>query len=79
MNAEIGALYYGYQWWLGRSLVRGRDVAWIAGFGIGGQRLFVVPELQIVLAINAAYYRSPLQRIVTSAICNQLVLPAVKI
>jgi CubicO group peptidase (beta-lactamase class C family) len=77
MNTEVGALYYGYQWWLGRSLVKGRDVSWIAGIGLGGQRLFVVPELDIVLAINAAFYRSPLQRSVTIAICNQLVLPAV--
>jgi CubicO group peptidase (beta-lactamase class C family) len=77
MNTEVGAIYYGYQWWLGRSLVKGRDVSWIAGFGIGGQRLFVVPDLDIVIAINSAFYRSPLQGSVTAAIRNRFVLPAV--
>ncbi len=70
--------YYGYQWWLGRSLLRGRDLTWTAGFGNGGQRLFVVPELDLVVAINSAHYGSPLQGIIPIAILNRLVLPAVK-
>ncbi len=70
--------YYGYQWWLGRSLLRGRDLTWTAGFGNGGQRLFVVPELDLVVAINATHYGSPLQGIIPIAILNRLVLPAVK-
>jgi CubicO group peptidase (beta-lactamase class C family) len=73
-----GLLYYGYQWWLGRSLLRGRDLTWTAGYGNGGQRLFVVPELDLVVAINAAHYDSPLQGIIPFAIFTRLVLPAVK-
>jgi hypothetical protein len=43
VNAEgYGALYYGYQWWLSRSLLNGHDLSWTAGFGSGGQRLFTV-------------------------------------
>ena len=78
VTTDYGAMFYGYQWWLGRSLLTGRELPWIAGFGNGGQRLFVVPELDLVVAINSAYYRSPLQGLVTAAILNQLVLPAVK-
>lgn len=77
LNTE-GLLYYGYQWWMGRSLLRGRDVAWIGGFGNGGQRLFVVPGLDLVVAINACHYGSPLQGTIPLAILNRLVLPAVK-
>ena len=55
---EYRALYYGYQWWLGRSLLSGHDLPLIAGFGNGGQRLFVVPELDLVVAINALLSRS---------------------
>jgi CubicO group peptidase (beta-lactamase class C family) len=73
-----GLLYYGYQWWLGRSLLRGRDLAWTAGYGNGGQRLFVVPELDLVIAINAAHYGSPLQGIIPFAILTRLVLPALR-
>ena len=74
VNAEgHGALYYGYHWWLGRSLLNGHDLSWIAGFGGGGQRLFVVPKLDLVVAVNAFNYRphDPM------AILNGFVLPAV--
>ena len=77
-NTEgYGSLYYGYQWWLGRSLLRGHDLSWVAGFGNGGQRLFVVPDLDVVVAINAAHYGSPLQGLIPIAILNRFVLPAV--
>ncbi|MET3839817.1 serine hydrolase [Bradyrhizobium sp. OAE829] len=74
VNAEgSGALYYGYHWWLGRSLLNGHDLSWIAGFGSGGQRLFVVPRLDLVVVINAFNYRHH----VPMAILNGFVLPAV--
>jgi CubicO group peptidase (beta-lactamase class C family) len=78
INAErYGPLYYGYQWWLGRSLLSGHELPLIAAFGNGGQRLFVVPELDLVVAINAAHYGSLLQALIPAAILNQFVLPAV--
>jgi CubicO group peptidase (beta-lactamase class C family) len=40
--------FYGYQWWLGRSLVKGREVPWICAMGHGGQRIFAVPALDLV-------------------------------
>jgi CubicO group peptidase (beta-lactamase class C family) len=70
--------YYGYQWWLGRSLVGGREFKWSAGVGYGGQRLFVVPELDLVVIINAGHYASSLQSIIPLGILNRVVLPAVK-
>lgn len=73
-----GTLYYGYQWWLGRSLMGERDLAWIGGLGNGGQRLYVVPALDLVVAINASHYGSPLQGIIPYAILNRFVLPAIK-
>ncbi|MDP2376010.1 serine hydrolase [Reyranella sp.] len=70
--------YYGYQWWLGRSLLRGRNLTWIAGIGNGGQRLYVVPELELVVVVNSAHYGSPLQGAIPFGIFTRLVLPAVK-
>ena len=55
-----------------------REVKWIAGFGLGGQRIFVVPELDLVAVTTAGMYRSPLQGPVTAEILNQYVLRAVK-
>lgn len=72
-----GAYFYGYQWWLGRSLVQGREHTWFAGFGEGGQRLFVVPSLELVVMINAGDYGGPLQNVIPTAIFNDLVMPAI--
>ncbi|MBL6614025.1 MAG: serine hydrolase [Reyranella sp.] len=73
-----GLYFYGYQWWLGRSLRNGSEITWTAGVGLGGQRLFVVPSLDLVVMINAGHYRSPLQTVIPSGILNRIVLPAVK-
>ncbi|RFO96794.1 serine hydrolase [Rhodoferax lacus] len=54
-DEEIG---YGYQWWTGHTLWRGQRLAWIAGFGNGGQRLFVVPDLNLTMVITAGSYNA---------------------
>lgn len=72
-----GVYFYGYQWWLGRSLHQGQEHTWFAGFGWGGQRLFVVPSLELVVMINAGHYGGPLQNVIPAAIFNELVMPAI--
>jgi len=69
--------FYGYQWWLGRSLLNGHQVDWIAGRGYGGQRLIIVPSEDIVVVVMAGHYdTSPLQEIVGTSLLNRVVLPA---
>jgi len=77
LNTDSGLLYYGYQWWMGHSLARGRDLIWIGGIGLGGQRLYIVPELDLVVAINSAHYGSSLQGVIPINILNRFVLPAI--
>ena len=47
---------YGYHWYLGDVAAAGQSKQhhWIGGFGWGGQRLFVLPDLDLVIAINSA-------------------------
>jgi len=74
-NGE-GLFFYGYQWWLGRSLIERREIDWIAGVGLGGQRLFIVPDRDLVVAVTAGLYKSPLQGQVGFTVLNSYVLPA---
>jgi CubicO group peptidase (beta-lactamase class C family) len=80
-TAQIGAFdlnFYGYQFWLGRSLVNKREVHWASAVGLGGQRLFIVPDFDIVVAVNAGLYQSPLQGQVPLKILNQYVFAALE-
>lgn len=48
---------YGYLWWLGRSPIEGREIEWISAVGWGGQRIFVVPSEDMVVAVTAGFFR----------------------
>lgn len=47
---------YGHHWWIGNVSVRGQQIGWHAALGNGGQRLFVVPSLDLVVVMTAGEY-----------------------
>jgi CubicO group peptidase (beta-lactamase class C family) len=71
---------YGYHWYLGASPSGSaqRWQRWIGGIGWGGQRLYVFPELDLVVAQNCGNYaRSGIeQRRINDAIIAEVVLPS---
>src|SRR5262245_1577631 len=73
--------HYGWHWFLGDIPVGApiRTARLIAGTGWGGQRLFLMPALDLVVAMNAGnYHRSrPEQRRIAYAVLTELVLPAI--
>jgi CubicO group peptidase (beta-lactamase class C family) len=47
---------YGYLWWLTRQSIDGRDIDVVSGSGWGGQCLYVVPSLDLVVVVTAGVY-----------------------
>jgi CubicO group peptidase (beta-lactamase class C family) len=72
---------YGYFWYVG-DLQYGnppyRPIAhWIGAFGYGGQRLFVLPELDLVVAITAGNYADANQWIPPIRVMREVVLASI--
>lgn len=80
-TAHVGAeglFFYGFHWWLGRSLVSRREITWLAALGYGGQRLIVIPSMRIVVVVFAGLYANPaLAQTVSDVILREHVLAAV--
>jgi CubicO group peptidase (beta-lactamase class C family) len=76
-----GNYRYGWHWYLGEVSIGApsRSEHLVSGAGWGGQRLFLVPDLDLVVAMNAGNYRRSLeeQRRVANAVLTELVLPVV--
>ena len=72
-------LDYGFQFWLGASAVSGRRIDWIEAQGQGGQRIFVVPTLDLVAVVTAGNYygNDRLASLVPQIVLEDYVLPSV--
>lgn len=68
----------GFQWWYDTLEWRGDPIAVHSAVGNGGQRVIVIPALDLVVALFAGLYESPLQGPVTEAVLRDYVLPAVR-
>ena len=74
---------YGYLWWQGRSSIDNHEIDWVGAVGRGGQRLYVVPSLGLLVAVTAGLYLeskggapSPLENLAGNTALNSFVLPA---
>jgi CubicO group peptidase (beta-lactamase class C family) len=65
---------YGYQWYLGTlNAPGGGPVRWVGGMGNGGQRLFVIAALDLVVAITAGNYDGDDQSTTPTAVLDEVV------
>jgi CubicO group peptidase (beta-lactamase class C family) len=74
-----GRRSYGYHWYMGEFMAGTppQPYHWLGGIGWGGQRLFVIPTLDLVIAMNCGNYRKSGQeqtRII-DAVLSEIVLP----
>lgn len=75
-HAETESGNYGYQWWLGPTTEDGGPL-WIAGFGNGGQRLFLGPRRRLAVVVMAGNYNRPDAWKLPVAVITEIVLPAI--
>jgi CubicO group peptidase (beta-lactamase class C family) len=59
ISTGIADLQYGYHWWAGTVQWQDKPLAWSAAFGNGGQRVFVVPDLDLTVVFTAGAYGDP--------------------
>ena len=73
-----GLLFYGQQWWMGRSMAQEQEVKWIAAMGSGGQRLFIVPDRDLVVMTTSGLYFQPRQGDGALDMMANFILPSVR-
>ena len=74
--AHGGATAYGYLWWLGRSPPEYPERDLIAGAGVGGQRVVILPKLDVVVVTTAGLYGHQAPGLAVLTTLNEFVYPA---
>ena len=72
-----GLFFYGYQWWLGRTLVGDQEVTWTAAVGLGGQRIFIIQKFDLVVMTTSGLYTSPRQGNAALDLLYRFIVPSV--
>ncbi|QIG47851.1 serine hydrolase [Nordella sp. HKS 07] len=73
--ASIG---YGYQWWTDYEEKGGRRSSWIYAVGLGGQRIYIHPEFDLVVVITAGFYAEDRQDFLPYDIFDKYVIAAIR-
>jgi CubicO group peptidase (beta-lactamase class C family) len=73
-----GLFFYGQQWWLGRSISEGTEVKWISAMGSGGQRIFIVPDRDLVVMTTSGLYFRAHQGDGALDMLTNFILPSVR-
>lgn len=69
---------YGYQWWTDYEDKDGRRSSWISAQGLGGQRIYVHPELDLVAVITAGDYADDRKDSLPYDIFSRYVITAIR-
>jgi len=67
---------YGFHWWCGDFHYRGQAVYLYMASGHGGQKIFVIPEFNLVVILSHQVFDNPMGELHNNAILSRYVLPA---
>jgi CubicO group peptidase (beta-lactamase class C family) len=67
---------YGYQWWIGETSINGRTIEVYYAQGMGGQFIFVVPEMKITTVITSQLHDNPGGQFRSQAMMTEYIIPA---
>ena len=71
---DLGKVGYGYTWWTKRTRYNGQDIEMFFALGWGGQKIMVLPELDMVVVFTGANYNAKVHQ---SEILERFILPAI--
>ncbi len=71
----FSGIKYGYHWWLHDTP---SGLPWMAGFGNGGQRLFILPARDLVIVVTAGRYNHPEAWKIPVAVISEHVGPLIE-
>ncbi len=77
-DRPLGLQRYGYQWYLGTARIGERYLPYSAAIGWGGQRVVIMPELDMVMVLTAGMYGDRRQSDIAFEILLDRVLPATR-
>ena len=58
-HIKAGGYEYGYQWWRGKTIANNQIIDAFWAWGHGGQFIFVLPELDLVVVFTAKHRDNP--------------------
>jgi CubicO group peptidase (beta-lactamase class C family) len=73
--AYIG--HYGYLWWIDSASVGQTTVEFVEAYGLGGQRIIIIPTLDMVVVITTGRYNIPEGWKLPDSLFKEFILPAV--
>ena len=73
----FGQVRYGRLWYVGEVPVLGVARTWVAGFGNGGQQLWIMPSVDLAVVIAAGRYSKPDQWVAPVKISREIILASI--
>jgi CubicO group peptidase (beta-lactamase class C family) len=73
-----GPMRYGYHWWAGTSTIGATSFDWTAAMGLGGQRIFIVRSVDLVVVTTGGLYADGDGGSYVHSILESSVLPAIR-